>query len=134
MKATSLLLLMLLTSCGKAPADPVKLVSHRFTWAWSLRDASAPDLGQARILSCSEAGVSLLGLALRDSHGTITPYEYECRSRGEGETDPLPDGKYTVGVAALDGQKRILSDLTFMEENIGGDRDLGEVLFPLRAR
>lgn len=122
----SLLLLFNATAC----TFEVEPEAHRFTWAWRLVDSRS----QSRILSCAEAGVSLVGLALRDSAGTITPYEYGCRPTGAGETAPLADGRYTVAAAALDARKRVLADLTFSKDNTGGDQYLGEIVFPLTPR
>lgn len=134
--AKLLTLLIGLAACTPSPPDPGtkhEPTKHAFRWSWRLVDGTEPDPETARILSCREAGVSFLGLVLR-SNQESWPFEWTCKSTGSGTTDLVPQGTYTVGVAALDQSKKVLQSLTF-EETIGAaDKDVGEILFPLSPR
>lgn len=130
-------LMLSLVGCGLAKPEPPPPAptKHAFTWSWRLIDASNPNRDKARLVGCAETGTAYVGLALRDKAGKITPFEWECTPTGDESTDPMPEGTYTIAAAALSSEgKKVLSSTTFAEDNVGGDKDLGVVSFPLYPR
>lgn len=103
-----------------------------FSLSWTLVDSANAEV------SCADAGAATVSVdgTLQPSGDLVPAGEFDCEVDGEGITNPVPLGDYSVSVAALDTDKAAVGVAGAVDDQLALGNEtsfLGDIVIPIDA-